>query len=263
MIRGKFDYLISLESHQWRKSYFKLWLKFWQGERLCNPLLIFLFCNILIVITCCDLKCKVIMIWFLPEASIGLRVLSLPVSVRPSVTKFVRVITHHPFKLGSPNLDHRCKRPWLRSLLFWGVIDLWPSRSNLTSKSKFTQFWACSRDNSSPIQARATKFGPEVLNTLVKIPVVLGVDWAWHVKFNLFSKSCLFASLLRLWNICETCKKRMKRSLFHILDGYAHICSPTETCHGPWNSRVVSLVWPLLASQSSTRRLAMDFCMLL
>ena len=36
----------------------------------------------------------------------------------------VWAITHHPFKLGSPNLDHRCKRPWLRSLLFWGVIDL-------------------------------------------------------------------------------------------------------------------------------------------
>ena len=66
--------------------------------------------------------------FLLPEASIGLRVLSLPASVRPSVspsvTKFVRAITHHPFKLGSPNLDHRCKRPWLRSLLFWGVIDL-------------------------------------------------------------------------------------------------------------------------------------------
>ena len=122
---------------------------------------------------------------------------------------------------------------------------------------------ACPCDNSSPVQARATKFGSEVLNTLVKTPVVLGVDWAWHVKFNLFSKSCLFASLLRLWNICETCKKRMKRSLFHILNSYAHICSPTETCHGPWNSRVVSLVWPLLASQSLTRRLAMDFCMLL
>ena len=103
-----------------------------------------------------------------------------------------------------------------------------------------------SAQNSSPVQARATKFGPDVLNTLFKIPVVLGVDWAWPVKFNSFSKSCLFASLLRLWNICETCKKRMKQSLFHILNGYAHICSPTETCHGPWNSRVVSLVWPLL-----------------
>ena len=65
---------------------------------------------------------------FLPEASIGLRVLPLPPSVRPSVcpsvTKFVRAITQHLFKLGSPNLDRRCKRPWLRSLLFFGVIDL-------------------------------------------------------------------------------------------------------------------------------------------
>ena len=127
-------------------------------------------------------------------------------SVSPSVTKFVRAITHHPFKLGSLNLNHRCKRPWLRSLLFFAGDWPWPSRSNSTSKSKFTPFWACPRDNSSPVQARATQFGSEVLNTLVKIPVVLGVDWAWHVKFNLFTKSCLFASLLRLWNIWETCK---------------------------------------------------------
>ena len=44
-------------------------------------------------------------------------------SVRPSVTKFVRAITHRPFQLGSPNINHRCKRPWLRSTLFFGVID--------------------------------------------------------------------------------------------------------------------------------------------
>ena len=36
----------------------------------------------------------------------------------------VCAITWDPFKLGSPNLDQRCKRPWLRSLLFWGAIDL-------------------------------------------------------------------------------------------------------------------------------------------
>ena len=29
-------------------------------------------------------------------------------------------ITPHPFKLGSPNMDHRCKRPWFKSLLFPG-----------------------------------------------------------------------------------------------------------------------------------------------
>ena len=72
----------------------------------------------------------VIMFSFLPEASFGLRVLSLPASVclcvcvRPCVNhELVRAITHHPFQLGSPNLDQRCKRPWLRSLLFCGMID--------------------------------------------------------------------------------------------------------------------------------------------
>ena len=38
--------------------------------------------------------------------------------------ELVRTITRQPFQLGSPNLDQRCKRPWLRSLLFWEVIDL-------------------------------------------------------------------------------------------------------------------------------------------
>ena len=65
---------------------------------------------------------------FLPEASFGLRVLSLAACVCMCVCvsvnhEFVRTITHQPFKLGSPNLDQRCKRPWLRALLFCGMID--------------------------------------------------------------------------------------------------------------------------------------------
>ena len=36
----------------------------------------------------------------------------------------VHAITHRPFKLGSPNFDHRCKIPWLRSQLFWGWLTL-------------------------------------------------------------------------------------------------------------------------------------------
>ena len=68
-------------------------------------------------------------IYFLPGASIGLRVLSLSASVCVCVHQcvnheFFREITHDPFQLGSPNLDHRCKRPWFRPLLFLGVIDL-------------------------------------------------------------------------------------------------------------------------------------------
>ena len=38
--------------------------------------------------------------------------------------ELVRTITHRSFKLGSPYLDQRCKIPWFRSLLFWGMIDL-------------------------------------------------------------------------------------------------------------------------------------------
>ena len=61
-------------------------------------------------------------------ASFGLQILSLPASVCLCVCMcgnhvLVHMIAHHLFKLGSPNLDHRCKRPWLRSLLFCGVID--------------------------------------------------------------------------------------------------------------------------------------------
>ena len=51
-----------------------------------------------------------------PEASFGLRVLSLPASVcvclcvSPCVNHLlVRARTRDPFKLGSPNLDQRCK----------------------------------------------------------------------------------------------------------------------------------------------------------
>ena len=97
----------------------------------------------------------------------------------------VRAITRDPFKLWSPNLDQRCKRPWLRSL-FWGGVGNWPwpSRSNLTSKSEFTQFWACPDHNSQPIQARITKYGPEVENSLVKVPIVLDGNWPRPSRSN-------------------------------------------------------------------------------
>ena len=61
------------------------------------------------------------------------RCLRLSVCVSVCVCRnhmLVSAITHHPFELGSPNLDHRCKRPWLRSLLFLGLIEL--HLSNLT-----------------------------------------------------------------------------------------------------------------------------------
>ena len=59
----------------------------------------------------------------------GIVVACVCLSVCPSIRVcgkhlLVRAITHHPFKLGSLNSDHRCKRPWLRSLLFWEWLTL-------------------------------------------------------------------------------------------------------------------------------------------
>ena len=96
----------------------------------------------------------------------------------------VRAITHHPFKLGSPNLDYRCKRPWLRSLLFLGSDWPWSSRSNLTSKSKVTPFWACRQDH-------LFKLGSPNLGLRCKIPGLrflwilgwIGLDLQVHFEF--------------------------------------------------------------------------------
>ena len=63
-------------------------------------------------------------------------------SVRPSVRPFFRAITHYSFKPGSPNLDHRCKKPWLRSLLFWGWLTL-TFKVKFNFKIKFTPVSAC------------------------------------------------------------------------------------------------------------------------
>ena len=49
------------------------------------------------------------------------------------------------------------------------------------------QSLACPHDNSSPVQARITKFGPEKQNTLVKIPIVFGSSWLWPSRSNLTS----------------------------------------------------------------------------
>ena len=61
----------------------------------------------------------------------GIVIACVCVSVRVSVCVcvcinhlLVRTITHQPFKLESPNLNRRCKTPWLRCLLVLGVIDL-------------------------------------------------------------------------------------------------------------------------------------------
>ena len=64
-----------------------------------------------------------------------------------STPKLVCVITPHPFKLEPTNLDKRYKTPWLRSLLFWGSIDL-DFQGQISDKSpNFTMFVMSTRVN--------------------------------------------------------------------------------------------------------------------
>ena len=47
----------------------------------------------------------------------------------------------------------------------------------------------CPCNNSSPVQARITKFGPKMQNTLIKVPIVLRGNQPWPSRSNLRSKS--------------------------------------------------------------------------
>ena len=81
------------------------------------------------------------------------------------------------FKLWSPNLDQRCKTTWSRSLLFWGAIHLdFQGQFELKNQSSphFKYFHSI---NHPPIEARTTKFGQNMQNTMVKLPVNLRIDW--------------------------------------------------------------------------------------
>ena len=82
------------------------------------------------------------------------------------------------------------------------------------------QSWACLHDNSSQVWARITKFGPKMQNILLKVPIVLGTDWAWPSRsnFTLLKNSvslhrfCIFEIFVR-----HDCR------IFHIPHGSAHI----------------------------------------
>ena len=97
----------------------------------------------------------------------------------------------------------------------------WPSRSNLTWKSKFTLFWGSLHRNSPPIQARITKFVPEVQNTLVKILIVLGGNWPWPSRSNMtwIVKFSGF-TLLEIHNHHITTREPWVPRLFHRPDGF-------------------------------------------
>ena len=55
----------------------------------------------------------------------------------------------------------------------------WSSRWNLTSKAKFSPFWACPCHNSPPIEVTISKYGIKIHLSTVQIPCNFGLDWNW------------------------------------------------------------------------------------
>ena len=78
----------------------------------------------------------------LPEASFGLRVLSLPACVRVSVIhELVCAITRHKFELKSPNLDKKMQNILLKVPIVLGTDWAWPSMSNFTLLKKYVYLY--------------------------------------------------------------------------------------------------------------------------
>ena len=90
----------------------------------------------------------------------------LRLSVSPCVNHLlVRTVTRDAFKLGSPNLNHRCKRPWFMSVLFWGVIDLYLQGQIYLRSQNLPHF-----ELVRPITHHPFKLGPPNLHQMFRIP---------------------------------------------------------------------------------------------
>ena len=165
--------------------------------------------------------------------------------VCPSVCVPVRTINRDPFKLESPNLDQRYKRPWLRSLLFgvggwvgwgWGWMGGWgwgcggvgqltlTFKVKFNLKSEFTPFWDCPHHNSLPIQARITKFGPMIiinlywhkcgsstswLNSILQCTVSLGLSQLWLYALYSTHYKCMG------WNNSTLTQLKLKQNMYN------------------------------------------------
>ena len=135
---------------------------------------------------------------FLPKASFGLRVLSSPASVCVSVCVCACQSLSCPRDNSGPIQARIAKfGPKMQKTLVKVPIVLggnwpWPSRSNWTSKSEFTPFWACPDHYSPPILVRISKFGQQMHFTTVKIPVNSGLDWPWTSPSFLIPKLLFF-----------------------------------------------------------------------
>ena len=96
------------------------------------------------------------------------------------------------YPLVNSNWSYSPETPNLGQNRFFTRGQFWPPGIVVASVCVCVyQSLVCPHDNSSPVQARITKFCPEKQNTLVKIPIVFGGNWPWPSRSNLTSNSKL------------------------------------------------------------------------
>ena len=143
--------------------------------------------------------------FLLPEASFGLRVLSLPVSVCVHQSLACPHDNSSPVQARITKFGPEKQNTLVKIPIVLGGNWPWPWRSNLISNSKLTPFWACPNHYSPPILVRISKFRQQMhfIFSPIKIPVNSGLDWPWT------SPSFLIPKLIYLhcggvhWD-CET-----------------------------------------------------------
>ena len=120
--------------------------------------------------------------------------------------ELVRTITHRSFKLGSLNLDQRCKTPWFRYLLFLGMIDL--------ESQILPNFELVCTITHQPFKLESPNLDRKCILALLRSFLILdliGFDLHFHFQsWNLFFYQIYFRSLYYIkWdpsfvNISET-----------------------------------------------------------
>ena len=102
-------------------------------------------------------------------------------------------------------------------------------------------------------QPESSKFDQKNQQILLKVPIVLGTDWPWSSTSNLTS----LENSVYLYGFCVLKYLRHVHKNCSLLNCFPSQMTPHiywfqyTLWHGPWNSLVVYLVWPLLASVSS------------
>ena len=111
--------------------------------------------------------------------------------------QLVRAVTHQPFELESPNLDQIYKRPWLRSLLFFGMVDL-EFQGQIELKSQNLPHFELVRVISHhKLKSLFPNFGLKCILALLRFLLILGwIDL--DVLFYFSSQTCLFYQNVRL-----------------------------------------------------------------